>query len=76
MKSTYWPARMLSTSPFLSAGKPGAITIGLVAVDSTTEGIGPWVDVVVDGPRPRLASIDALGSPPNLVPAKEELITL
>lgn len=67
---------MLSTSPFFSAGRPGAMTIGLFAVDSTAAGIGPRVEGVVDGPRPRLASTGALRIPPKLVPAKVELFTL
>ena len=74
VKSIYWPARMLSISPFLSPGRPGAITTGLPA-DSTEDGIGPWIAGVVDGPRPRLAKADALGSIPKLVPAREKAFT-
>ena len=66
---------MLSISPFLSPGRPGAITTGLDAADSTEDGNGLWIAGVVDGPKPRLAKADAFGSILKLVPAKEKAFT-
>ena len=66
--SVYWPARMLSISPFLS---PGAITTGLDAADSTYRPVDSRCCA-----KPRLAKADALGSIPKLVPAKEKAFTL